>query len=236
MLTDDDRPAFAALLREITEFYDREPMSGAVMRLWLEDLRHLPLATIRGAFAAHRRGPRGSFVPRPADLLAMIAEAMQERDGHPGGDEAWSIAIQAHDEGASVVWTDEIQAAYFAAAVPLLDEGDKIAARRAFLDRYGVELARARRSGAPAKWIPSLGTDTHMREAAVQAAVQAGRISHEQAAHLLPSPAPTPAAVALLQGAAARLAGPAAARAPAADPNVAREAITALRALVRRAR
>lgn len=195
-----DIPELFDMLDATAELYDKPPLSAGVKAMWARDLAHLPIRTVRGAFDAHRRSPAGRFMPKPADVIAAIAEAQQTLDGHPGPDEAWSIAVQARSEDASVIWTDEIASAFFAAAMPLLDDGDKIAARKAFIDRYEVELAKARRECRVAKWVPSLGSNPDLRRQAVEAAMRAGRINDVQAANLLPAPEPSANAVLLLAG------------------------------------
>lgn len=84
---------------------------------------------------------------------------------------------------ASVVWTQEMAEAY-GVALPLLDE--PVQARMAFLEAYRDRVRAARDSGAPVRWVPSLGTDPHGREAALVAAVGAGRLSVSHATALLP--------------------------------------------------
>lgn len=89
------------------------------------------------------------------------------------------------DEASSVVWTEEMAQA-FGVAHPLLTEGDQVAARMAFLERYRALVQQARDRGEPVRWIPSLGHDLTMREAALLDAAQKGRLTREHVAGLLP--------------------------------------------------
>ena len=87
----------------------------------------------------------------------------------------------------SVVWTDEMAGAYGIAAA-LLEHGDQVAARKAFLDRYEALVAKARAAGTPMRVSPSFGFDVGGREAAVQKAVDAGLLPVDRAQKFLPAP------------------------------------------------
>lgn len=89
------------------------------------------------------------------------------------------------DEAASVVWTEEMAQA-FGVAIGLLEEGDQVAARMAFLERYRTLVQSARNAGELVHWTPSLGTDRLGREAALIAARDKGRLTHAHVAGLLP--------------------------------------------------
>jgi hypothetical protein len=105
------------------------------------------------------------------------------------------------DESQSVVWTVEMAQA-FGICGPLLEMGDRIAARMAFKDAYTRLVADARDAGTPVSWTPSLGHDPRGREAALLSAVDRGRLSLSHARELQPSlPAPTPKVLALMSGA-----------------------------------
>lgn len=182
---DADRSEFAELLRVTAAYYDRKLTPDTVAIYW-RGLADLPLEAVRAAVNAHVQDPvAGKFMPKIADIRAAL-EANRADDGHPGAEEAWSIALQARHESSSVVWTEQISRAFFQAALPLLDEGDKIAARRAFLERYERELADARKAGIVAKWVASLGSDPEQREQAIEQAVRLGRLTGEHAQRLLP--------------------------------------------------
>lgn len=111
--------------------------------------------------------------------LAKVLERIP--GGHLGADEAWALCPRS--ESATVVWTDQIAAA-FGAARPLLEEGDQVAARMAFKDAYAREMAACRHQ--PAQWAVSAGHDVAGRVAAVTAAVELGRLPPARATHYLP--------------------------------------------------
>jgi hypothetical protein len=183
-MRDDDKRTFAEVLRAVSEYYDRDPSASTVAMYWT-GLRDLTIEQVRGAINAHVQDPKaGQFMPKIADLRRQIEAAND--GGHPGPEEAWSIAMGARGEAASVVWTQQVATAFFQAAMPLLDMGDKVAARLAFVERYGRDMADARRAGARAHWFASLGTDPALRVQAVDQALRMGRITAEQADGLLP--------------------------------------------------
>jgi hypothetical protein len=150
-------------------------LSEAAARVMAADLARYPEAQVLGALSRCRRELRGRLTL--ADVLARL------EDGRPGPEEAWAMVPRG--ECTSLVWTDEIAQAW-AVAQPLLDEGDAIAGRMAFLETYRRLVQAARDSGAPVKWWPSLGTDSAGRETALLDAARRGRITHEHAVSLLP--------------------------------------------------
>lgn len=202
-MRDADKREFVDLLTEIADYYDRKLTPGAIAIYW-RGLADLSLEVVRAACNAHLQDPKaGAYMPKVADLLRLV-ESAGGADGHPGPDEAWAIASAARDEGGSVVWTQQISDAFFAAAMPLLDAGDPIAARKAFQERYTHEIDAARRAGTPARWTPSLGTDPQRRTRAIEAAVRDGRLEAQYAQRLLPhSEAVSPTAIQAIADASA---------------------------------
>lgn len=119
--------------------------------------------------------------------LADVIERLEGSDGRPTADEAWAIAIELMDEAASAATTDEIMTAW-GAARPIYADGDRVGARMAFRAAYDRAAVAAREAGKPVAWRISFGTDKRAREMAVRAAVEAHRLTHEQAGHYLPAP------------------------------------------------
>lgn len=105
-------------------------------------------------------------------------------DGRPLAEEAWGM-LPKH-EGDSVVWTVEMQEA-FGSASPMLNDGDKIGGRMAFLEKYRDSVNNSRAQCLPVKWQATLGHDQQGRETALTEAVNKNRISREHAIKLLPS-------------------------------------------------
>lgn len=168
--------AFQELLSGVADYYGK-PLAPAAIEIWWNALRGLDLAVLRRLLSDHVKSNR--FMPAVSELLDRV----REMDGRPGPEEAWA-AIPT-DEGASVVWTDEMAEA-FSVANPLIQDGDKIAARMAFTERYRVLVREAREIGKPVRWTPSLGHDANEREGVLLEAVRRNRLTVEHAQRLLP--------------------------------------------------
>jgi hypothetical protein len=197
-MSESDFDAFAAILDGVCGLLSRGAYAPNAVNtaMFFRSLAAHDLATVRAAFDAHvGDAQRGRFVPVPADIVAQI-EAAAPRDNRPGADEAWAIAIRAKDEAATVVWTAEIAQA-FGVARPVLDAGDKVGARMAFLEAYRGAVAEARRNGERAAWSTSLGSDPHQRDAAVRSAVALGYLPSSDIPAL---PAPVQAPTEQLKG------------------------------------
>jgi len=166
------------------------PTAAAYM---VQDLSCYSLAVLERALAGCRRELRGRL------SLAAVLERID--DGHPSPNEAWAVAIQAADERNTVVWTTLTQQAWNT-ALPLVQAGDKIAARPAFLETYARLLKDARAERLPASYSPSLGFDLTSRNAALTDAVSKGLLAHDQVSDHLQLTAAAPAfnPVALLAG------------------------------------
>lgn len=150
-------------------------LSPAAARVFCGDLGRYPEHQVMGALNRCRREVRGRLTLQ--DVIGRLD------DGRPGPEEAWAMIPK--DEYGSVVWTDEMAAA-FGVALPLLSDGDAVAARMAFLEHYRKAVMLARDAGQPVKWTPSLGQDAGSREGALIEAVRKGRITAQHAAGLLP--------------------------------------------------
>lgn len=154
-------------------------LSANAMRVMESDLSAYPEAAVLCALDRCRRELTGRMT------LAAIIERLNAYDGRPSADEAWASALDAVDEAATVVWTEEAQRA-FAIARPVLDAGDKVGARMAFRDAYDRIVRESRESGVALAWSVSLGWDKGRRVTALQHAESVGRLSHQTVAGLLP--------------------------------------------------
>jgi hypothetical protein len=169
---------FAQVLEAALGMYGKTATKSSI-GIWFEALREFGLDEVRRAFGAHMKDTeRGHFAPMPSDIIRHIPT------GHPDPQEAWSmVAAGIADERVTLVMTDEIRAAFFA-AVDLAD--DKIAARMTFLERYKREIANARTEGTKPKWTVSLGFDKEGQEQPITEAIRLGRIQVTHACVLLP--------------------------------------------------
>lgn len=148
----------------------------AAAGVFCDDLRGYPQQSVLQALARCRREVRG--VLTTADVISRID------DGRPGVEEAW--ALMPAGEDATVVWTPEMSEAH-AIASPLLESGDRVAARMAFKEAYTRLLAKARDEARPATWTASLGSDLEARKRALAAAVEDGRLASEDAFGMCPA-------------------------------------------------
>lgn len=172
MLSSDDRAQLAGAICATAETLG-QTISAAAAELMAEDLAVFAQADIRKALQACRRELTGKLT------LAAVLQRIQAEDGRPGRDEAWAIAMTTNDEFETVVLTDEIQLA-LAAAKPVLDAGDKIGARMAFISAYERFVSQARDDIKPVNWHVSVGFDANRRVEAITKAVQLQRIPQER--------------------------------------------------------
>lgn len=150
-------------------------LSEIAARVMTQDLMQYPVEQVLGALVKCRRELKGNL--RIAEIIDRLD------DGRPGANEAWAMIPK--NESDSVVWTREM-AESFGVALPLIDDGDHIAARMAFIETYKVKCAESRNNGVPVKWEPSLGFDINGREHVLIEAVEKGRLTREHVAGLLP--------------------------------------------------
>lgn len=192
MLADHEQDRLVELLVVTAEVIGDQlrPSAAAYM---VGDLSCYPLAQLERALAGCRRELKGRL------SLAAVLERID--DGHPAPNEAWAVAVQAADERNTVVWTTLTQQAWNT-ALPLVQVGDKIAARQAFLETYTRLVKEARAARLAASYTPSLGFDLTSRNAALTDAVSKGLLAHDQVSDYLQLTAATPAfnPVALLAG------------------------------------
>lgn len=151
-------------------------LSPAAAKAITRELAAYPEPAVVGALRRCQRELSGRLT------LAAILQRLD--DGHPGPEEAWALCTR--DESATVVWTDEIASAYGVACK--LD--DDIAARMAFKECYERNLREARAERRPARWWPSLGHDAAGRGGPLLAAVEAKRLTPDEARRFLSPDAP----------------------------------------------
>lgn len=178
-MIDTEREEFKLLLTATFEVYST-PLSPDAISIWWSALSAYSLAQVRSGLSAHIKNPeRGRFSPKPADVIGEIGF----NDGRPGAEEAWSM-LPKHED-ASAFWSEEMRSAS-AIAQPLIDEGDLIASRMAFLESYRAMVKAARDAGTPAEWSFSPGRDKGGREIVILDAVEKGRLSPQDAMAILP--------------------------------------------------
>lgn len=185
MHIDHDREKFGKLIRGTFEIYGRAMPDSEATKWWWVMLAPFDIRDIGNAFARHMATEK-RFPPTPAQILEYLGA--NQADQRPGSDEAWSTALLARDEAATVVWTSETAQA-FAGCQSVLRAGDEIGARMAFRQIYDRLVGEAKAAGRPVKWSASLGTDHDMQHTALTHAQSAGLLPAATVALLLPAPA-----------------------------------------------
>ena len=194
MFGPDDKREFAGIMEAVMILYGKES-TPALLRLYWNALSAYPIEQVRYAFDHWVKDPKqGTFMPKPADIIRTIQDATGTGEAQwLSPNEAWAIALPAADESATVVWTAEMAKA-FEIARPILEEGDKIGARMAFLPAYERLVDQAKRENRTPVYEVSAGWDQNMRQIAVQNAVTAGLLPPpKDDPSLLPPPLETPA-------------------------------------------
>lgn len=183
----EDRIKLIEALVVTAEIYGKQ-LSEAGARILADDLAGIELGACLKALERCRKELR--TFPTVADVLARA----QALDGRPGAEEAWAMLPKSESD--SVVWTEEMAAA-FGACSSLIGEDD-IAARMAFREVYTKRVQDARDAGRPARWTPSLGHSKEGRQVVLEEAYRLGRLDAAQVAGLLPEPGKLASAVAEL--------------------------------------
>lgn len=151
------------------------PLSNMAAALLVSELEDYPPADVTAALdRCMREGVRH---------LSLAAVLDKLPGAHVRAEEAWSIASQAYDETATVVWTDEIAEAFGS----VRHMKDRVAARMAFRETYERTLAGG--SQKP-QWWATFGSDAAQREAALAAGVACGRLPGGDKERLLPAATP----------------------------------------------
>lgn len=177
MATRNELVQAVALLR--AEFDDMQVFDEVRLGMWWKALQHFPDGLILRA--AERHLTTSQFKPKLADIVQGCAAQL---DGNwLGADEAW--ALMPKSENDSAMLTDEIAQA-IAAATPLLEGRDKVAARMAFKDAYNRLVEKAKIEGRSPRFFPSFGVDPVGRVTMLATAVRAGQITLEKATAALP--------------------------------------------------
>jgi len=177
-MIDSEKKEFSTLMDAIMPVYRMEA-SAPTKLIWWNVLKNHELCDVSAAFSEHVK--TNKFAPTPADIIALIDKIRP--DGRPGADEAWAMIPM--DEYTSAVMTQEMAEALHIAQ-PLIDEGDKIAARMSFKEAYTRIVESNKRNGVKPSWFPSIGQDKEGRDTVLAEAVRLGRMTADRAIGLLP--------------------------------------------------
>lgn len=157
---------------------EMKPTTALVMA---QDLDEYPFHEVMTALNRVRKEATGKLT-----LKAIIDMLSPGRDWL-SANEAWSLALPAADERNTVVWTREARDA-FNIALPLLEEGDKIGARMAFIAAYERSVSIAKAAGGAQNVEVSEGWDKQLRAVAVDQAVNRGLLPPQRKEEALALP------------------------------------------------
>jgi hypothetical protein len=175
-MTPDDIKVLSRAISGTAEAMGHE-LSPQAVSLFMEDLSPYPIDRV--LFALHSIRKEGGTRLRIKDVLDRVDRG----GGHLPGNEAWALARNAEDERNTVVWTAEIQTAWLLAK-SLMDGGDKIGARMAFLEAYDRVCMESRMRGARPEVMVSRGWDAATVPKAIERAQMAGLLTQPEAARV----------------------------------------------------
>jgi len=159
-MNNNEKHAFVNLMTKIGELYDKK-MNPERIALYWNALEHRDIVDIKAALNRHIQDPeRGRFFPLPADISAQLPS---ESNAWLNANEAWAACPK--DEITSAAMCEEMSKALYIAK-DLINEGDSIAARMAFIEHYNRLLDEAKRDNRKPKWFPSYGMDKESRQIA----------------------------------------------------------------------
>lgn len=151
-------------------------LQPTTLMLMAEDLSEFQLSDVLAAIKRCRRELSGRLT------LNAIIERVQAADGMPGAEEAW--ALMSRPENDTVIITEQMGEA-MQIARPVLNDGDRVAARMAFKDAYTRIVNDARDNKIKPKWFVSLGHDKQGRAQPIAEGVRAGKLLLEHSLNLL---------------------------------------------------
>lgn len=175
-MTPEQEEQLVDMILVTAEVMGHELKPSAVMMM-VSDLSGYDFAAVANTLNRCRKEQTGRLTLK--GILDLLAPA----GGWLTANEAWSLALPAADERNTVVWTSEASKAW-SVALPLLEVGDKVGARMAFIAAYDRHVSTAKSEGKQPVHEVSAGWDAAGRELAIQQAQIAG---------LLPPPAPVAA-------------------------------------------
>lgn len=180
--TPDIRKRFFDILAGCFGALNKQVPDATAVRFWFGVLQPYELADVSHAFSIYG-ATATDWAPTPAKILAILNRGTHQ---HLGPDEAWAQALLSVDEAATVVWSNLVAKAFYICR-PVLDGGDKIGARKAFIDAYSRLVEQAKLRNEPPVYQASLGTDQARRQDVLQHAVDL-RLLPPTVAGLLPAP------------------------------------------------
>lgn len=162
------------VLESMTYLYNKNMPKEAIM-LMLNDLNMYSEEQLLDSLKKCRSELK--FFPSIAEIKERV------NDGHLSPNEAWAMCPKSEDD--SVCWSEEMRDAYFSVH-SIVRNGDLIAARVGFIEKYKELIRDSRSNMTQIKFELSIGNDKSLRETSIQRAVFLGCITTEKAKQLLP--------------------------------------------------
>lgn len=159
--------------------YDLPAFGDERIAMWMEALAVFPPGSVMKSATSYIKSNK--FKPQLADIVQGCMA--QVPNAWLSADEAW--ARMPKSELDSCMLTNETAQA-MAAASPLLEVGDRIAARMAFKGAYERLVEQAKVEGRMPVFFPSLGSDIPGRATMLGTAVKAGQFQLEAALNIVP--------------------------------------------------
>ena len=169
----------AKVITLLTAEYGLEQFTRDRIDMWMRALSDFPAGSVAKSAENYMR--TNKFKPQLADIVQGCMT--QVPNAWISADEAW--ALMPKSEMDSCMLTDE-SARAMAAATPLLEGGDRVAARMAFKGAYDRLVETAKVEGRQPVFFPSLGTDVAGRAAMLGSAVKARKLQLESALNVAP--------------------------------------------------
>jgi len=165
-MNNNEKQEFFNVITKTSDLYDKKISKERVSVYW-DALCHRDLDDIKSAINKHiQDSNRGRFFPLPADVSAQLPK---ELDAWLNANEAWAVCPK--DEYTSAASCDEICQARDVAK-DLINMGDMVAARMAFIEHYNRLMQAAKDEGRKPTWFPSYGFDKETRYAADREVVE----------------------------------------------------------------
>ena len=165
-MTPDEEDRVLQMLAATAEVMGTELKPNALM-LMAKDLFEYDYTAVMRSLTRCRKELSGRLT------LKAILDVLAPGGGWLSANEAWSMALPAVDERNSVVWTSEASKAWLV-ALPLIEAGDKVGARMAFIASYDRLVADAKNAGKQPCHEISAGWDAGGRAIAVESAQRHG--------------------------------------------------------------
>lgn len=156
-MNNNEKHEFLSVMTKIADLYDKKIPKDRVAVYW-DALCHRDINDVKMAINKHiQDGDRGRFFPLPADISYQLPN---EQDAWLTADEAWATVPKSESDSAAMC--DETASALLVAN-DLINNGDMIAARRAFIDHYNRLVDQAKHENRKPKWFPSYGSEKETR-------------------------------------------------------------------------